>query len=320
MLPAYIFVQKYKTMQLRASLADRPPYRKFLIIVGLTLIGAIIFSGIGAGLSKLLFGVDMAGDPSVVNQDADPQIAAAFRLFQGLAAIGTFILPALLAAFLFSENEKEYLGLTTHPSLPAVILVFFLLLLAIPFINWMMQINGAIHLPASLKSFEDWMVASEAQAAKITRLILGGMQWSDLLVNLLVVAVIPAIGEELLFRGVIQKQFVALSGSKTAAVILTAFLFSALHMQFFGFLPRFVLGVFLGFLYVWSGSLWLPVLAHFFNNAAAVVLTWYAAREGLGFNPDTIGTEPDQTLYLGLSVFFVWAGLWLLRTKILKHD
>ena len=146
------------------------------------------------------------------------------------------------------------------------------------------------------------MIASEEQAGKITKLLLGSTAVSDLLINLLVIAIIPAIGEELLFRGVIQKQFIALTESKGAAVVLTSLLFSALHMQFFGFLPRFALGVLLGFLYVWSGSLWLPIMAHFFNNATAVILVWLAARQGIPFNPDTLGTEPGQDLLLGGSV------------------
>jgi len=148
--------------------------------------------------------------------------------------------------------------------------------------------------------------------------LLGSTAVSDLLINLLVIAIIPAVGEELLFRGVIQKQFTALTHSKGAAVVLTAILFSALHMQFFGFLPRFALGVLLGYLYVWSGSIWLPVLAHFFNNATAVLLVWVAEREGMPFNPDTIGTEPDQALLLGGSVLLTWTIIWMLRGRLLN--
>lgn len=318
-LPACIFVQKYKMMQLRASLSDRPPYRKFLIIVGLTLIGAVSFTAIGAVLSKLFFGVDMTGDPAILNYDADPQIANAFRMFQALAAIGTFILPAWLSAYLFSNDGKTYLGLNVKAGTVEMIIVFVLLLLAIPFINWMMQVNSMLHLPSALKSVEDWMIASEEQAAKITKLIIGSTAVSDLLINLLVVAILPAIGEELLFRGVIQKQFIALTESKVTAVVLTSFLFSALHMQFFGFLPRFVLGLFLGFIYIRSGSIWLSIAAHFFNNAVAVVLTWLVAKHALRIDPDTIGLAPEQAIWLGSSVFFTWAGVWLLNKRMSRR-
>ena len=310
-----VSLQKYEMMQLRASLADRPPYRKFLIIVGLTLIGAVLFTAIGAGLCKVLFGVDLAGNPDLVNQQADPALAAAFRLFQGVAAIGTFIVPALLAAFLFSSNEKKYLGLDKKPQGVAVFLVFMLLIVAIPFINWMMQVNSAMHLPAALQGVQDWMSATEEQAAKITKMLLGSTMFSDLLINLVIIAILPAIGEEMLFRGIIQKQFVELANNKHAAVLLTAFLFSALHMQFFGFLPRFALGILLGYLYLWSGSLWLSIAAHFINNASAVVLTWVIARYQLTINPDTLGLEPGQEALLAISVFMSLGGVWLLRKQ-----
>lgn len=305
-------------MQLRASLADRPPYRKFLIIVGLTLIGAVLFTALGTILAKILYGIDLSGDPALLNSEGNPSLAAAFRLFQALAAVGTFVLPAFAAAYLFSEHEKTYLGLKVRPGAGALITVLLMLVAGIPFINWMMQLNSGMHLPAGLKSLEDWMLATEEQAGKITRLILGGDGFGDLLINLLVIAVIPAIGEELLFRGVIQKQFSELAQSRGAAVVLTAFLFSALHMQFFGFLPRFVLGIFLGYLYLWSGSLWLPIAAHFINNAGAVLLSWLASRRLIALNPDTIGTEAGQEKMLAASVFLTWMGLWLLRRQFKK--
>ena len=178
-----------------------------------------------------------------------------------------------------------------------------------------MQINGEMNLPSSLKGLQDWMEMTEAQASKITKLLLGNTGVSDLLINLIVIAIIPAIGEELLFRGVIQKLFTELANSKGFAVILTAVLFSALHMQFFGFLPRFALGVLLGFLYVWSGSLWVPITAHFINNAMAVILTWYMERGMIHFNPDTIGIEQGQEGILAASVFLTWAILWWLKKQ-----
>jgi membrane protease YdiL (CAAX protease family) len=140
----------------------------------------------------------------------------------------------------------------------------------------------------------------------------------DLFSNLLVIALLPAIGEELFFRGIVQKQFEELTQNRTAGIVLTALLFSALHMQFFGFIPRFVLGVFLGFLYQWSGTIWLPVTAHFINNAGAVILTWAFTRNNSSINPDTIGIEPGQELLLGISVFMSLAGVWLLRKNLVR--
>lgn len=307
--------QKYETMQLRASLSDRTPYRKFLIVVGLTLIGAVLFTAIGTLLSNLLFGINMTGDASILEQEGNTSLANAFRLFQALAAIGTFILPAWAASYLFSMDSSAYLGITQKPTGVQIAAVFALLIVAIPFINWMMQVNGTMNLPAGLKDLQDWMAMTEAQASKITKLLLGSTGVSDLLINLIVIAIIPAIGEELLFRGVIQKLFTELANSKVFAVIFTAILFSALHMQFFGFFPRFALGVMLGFLYVWSGSLWVSIAAHFINNAMAVILTWCMERRIINFNPDTVGVEIGQEGILAGSVFLTWAILWWLKKQ-----
>jgi membrane protease YdiL (CAAX protease family) len=131
-------------------------------------------------------------------------------------------------------------------------------------------------------------------------------------------AVIPALGEEFLFRGLIQKLFKDLSGNVHAGIILSAILFSAMHMQFYGFIPRFALGVMLGYMMYWSGSLWLPIIAHFINNFLAVITTWAAANGSLKINPDTIGTEPGQSAMLGISVFLTWGLLFLLRKVSLE--
>jgi phosphotransferase system glucose/maltose/N-acetylglucosamine-specific IIC component len=140
-------------MQLRASLSDRTPYRKFLIVVGLTLIGAVLFTAIGTLLSQLIFGINLTGDASILDQTGNPSLANAFRLFQGLAAIGTFILPAIGAAYLFSNQSNEYLGLEKKSKGAHLLAIFVLLVVAIPFINWMMQINGEMNLPSSLKDY-----------------------------------------------------------------------------------------------------------------------------------------------------------------------
>lgn len=305
-------------MQLRASLADRTPYRKFLILVGLTLIFAVLFTGIGAGLAKSGYGIDLMNDPTAYDKGTHPGIVGALRLLQCMAAIGTFVLPAILGAFLFSPRILPYLGLDKKITVPVAGLVFLLVLISIPFINWLSYINQGLHLPASLKSVETWMKASEEQALRITQLLLGAATVTDLLSNLFVIALLPAIGEELFFRGMVQKQFEALTQHRTAAILLTSLLFSALHLQFFGFLPRFLLGVLLGLLYAWSGSLWLSVLAHFVNNAGVVVLSWVIARSNTNINPDMIGLEPGQEMLLGISVFMSLAGIWLLRKQLVR--
>ncbi|MDZ7777205.1 MAG: CPBP family intramembrane glutamic endopeptidase [Bacteroidales bacterium] len=137
--------------------------------------------------------------------------------------------------------------------------------------------------------------------------------YGALAANLLLIAVIPAIGEELFFRGVLQKVFTDWFSNAHAGIIITSVLFSALHMQFFGFLPRFVLGVLFGYYFYWSRSLWLPIFAHFINNGAAVVVAFLAARGSVDVDYEEFGSYNQESALVGiyfllsmLLIFFVF--------------
>jgi predicted HTH transcriptional regulator len=123
----------------------------------------------------------------------------------------------------------------------------------------------------------------------------------ELIGNLIMIGLLPAIGEELFFRGILQRIFVDWSKSKHWGVWITAIIFSAVHMQFLGFVPRLLLGALLGYLYVWSGSLWLPIIAHFVNNAAAVILTYIYSNDIISINPNNIGTDDENILPVVIS-------------------
>lgn len=305
-------------MQFKALLADRTPYRKFLILVGIALISGIIFSTLGSLLAAMLTGVKVLSDPQALSDLTNPVVIDALKIIQMVSAIGTFFLPPIIAAWLFSDDVKGYLGVTKKPSSQQIVLVLMLLLVAIPFINWMMMANNLMELPASMKGVQDWMKEMEDNAGQITNLLVKTSSIGGLLFNVFLMAVIPALGEEFLFRGVIQKLFKELSGNIHVGIILSAILFSAMHMQFYGFLPRFALGAMLGYLMFWSGSLWLPVIAHFINNFLAVISAWAVANGSLKINPDTIGTESGQSVMLGISVFLTWGILFLIRKVSLE--
>jgi len=171
------------------------------------------------------------------------------------------------------------------------------MLVAIPFINMLSWLNQQIILPEALSEIEKMMQSSEVQIAEITEKMLNVSTLGALLFNVFLVAVVPALGEELFFRGTIQR---LLSDWKGAlfAIWITAFVFSAIHMQFYGFLPRMLLGAFLGYLLLWSGSLWLPIIAHFVNNSVAVVFYYLKFNGVKVIDVETIGT--DDTLWLGI--------------------
>lgn len=219
------------------------------------------------------------------------------KLMKLIQSIGLFIIPPFVMAFLWSNNAFEFLRLKSTLRWTTVLYVVAFMLVAIPFINMLSWLNQQIILLEALSEIEKMMQSSEAQIAILTEKMLNVHSLDALLFNVFLVAVVPALGEELFFRGTIQR---LLSDWKGAlfAIWITAFVFSAIHMQFYGFLPRMLLGAFLGYLLLWSGSLWLPIIAHFVNNSVAVVFYYLKFNGVKVIDVETIGT--DDTLWLGI--------------------
>ena len=219
---------------------------------------------------------------------------------QLFTSVGLFIVPPLLFTYLtlFQLQLKQNLNRQ------AVLLAIAIMLIVTPFVAYLMQWNQALILPEFLEGVQMWMEASEQKAMQITEAFLAMSSMEDLFINLFLIALIPAIGEELLFRGVLQQLFAKWTGKIHFAVFVSAFLFSAIHMQFFGFLPRFVLGLILGYMFYWSGSLWLPILAHFTNNALAIIFTYHfvADKVQIGFLNEDIEVNISQALISFLAV------------------
>lgn len=219
------------------------------------------------------------------------------KVMQLIQSFGLFVIPPFVMAFLWSENAFVFLRLKSGLRRTTVLYVVAFMLVAIPFINMLSWLNQQIILPEALSEIEKMMQSSEAQIAILTEKMLNVHSLEALLFNVFLVAVVPALGEELFFRGTIQR---LLSDWKGAlfAIWITAFVFSAIHMQFYGFLPRMLLGAFLGYLLLWSGSLWLPIIAHFVNNSVAVVFYYLKFNGVKVIDVETIGT--DDTLWLGI--------------------
>jgi len=219
------------------------------------------------------------------------------KVMQLIQSFGLFVIPPFVMASLWSNNAFEFLRLKSTLRWTTVLYVVAFMLVAIPFINMLSWLNQQIILPEALSEIEKMMQSSEVQIAEITEKMLNVSTLGALLFNVFLVAVVPALGEELFFRGTIQR---LLSDWKGAlfAIWITAFVFSAIHMQFYGFLPRMLLGAFLGYLLLWSGSLWLPIIAHFVNNSVAVVFYYLKFNGVKVIDVETIGT--DDTLWLGI--------------------
>ncbi|HRH64847.1 MAG TPA: CPBP family intramembrane metalloprotease [Bacteroidia bacterium] len=278
-------------MSFKAIWANNTSYSKFLISVGIILLSAVFFTLVSTILSSAIYGVNMAELQTLLNNLEDPKAISILKLVQTISAIGTFIVPPFIIAYLIDVRPMHFLGIDKWAGVSTGMLVIICLVISVPLINFLGELNGTMHLPGFLKTVEDWMRASEERASELTKAFLEMPTFGDMLFNVFMIALIPAIGEELLFRGVVQKIFTGWAKNVHVGVWMAAILFSAMHMQFYGFVPRLLLGAMLGYLFVWSGSLWLAILAHFVNNASAVIFTYLYQQEISTIDVDAVGTQ-----------------------------
>ena len=301
-------------MQLKAMWANNSPASKFLITLGFVIIGAFLFSLVALGLASAIYGLNPMQLGEMLSDLDNPTTISVLKLIQTVSEVGTFILPALFIAYTFDSSASKYLMLNRRPDWISVLIVVVLIITSVPLINFLGEWNSHMKLPSWLSGLESQMKAAEEQAAKLTEKFLAINTPFQFFYAIVMIAVLPALGEELLFRGILQRIFSEWSGSKHTGIWATAILFSAMHMQFYGFVPRMLLGVMLGYLFLWSGSLWLPILAHFINNGAAVIATYLYKQNSISINPDGIGTEHDYTSVI-VSLVMTGAMLWFIYRR-----
>jgi membrane protease YdiL (CAAX protease family) len=171
--------------------------------------------------------------------------------------------------------------------------------------------NANLELPNALHAFEEWAQSQESYLKALTEYLTTFPHTGYLIAALLIIAVVPALGEELFFRGLMQPLWMRILKNPHAAIWLTAFLFSAFHFQFYGLFPRLLLGALFGYFYYWSGSLWLAVLGHFLNNGFSLLM-YYIYQQGM---METNLAEPEA-VSLSVVVPFLFIGIvaaWALR-------
>jgi len=289
-----------------------PVYLKILTFGMIIIASMILILIFGVVLSVPFFGPDVMKNLAIMGESKDPELMAMAKYFQIVSQIGTFLIPTILFAFLDGGKVWTYLKLNIRPLFMTAVFSVLAIFAAVPLINFLSEWNAQMSLPSSLKDIELWMKDAEDKAAVVTANFLNVTTPGGFLINLLMIGVIPAIGEEFLFRGVLQKLFHQLTKNIHVSVILAAFLFSAIHMQFYGFIPRFMMGVMLGYVFVWSGSLWVPILIHFTNNSAAVVVSFLQGSGSADSTFDTVGTGSSALLPVILSTILTSGFLYLI--------
>lgn len=196
------------------------------------------------------------------------------KMMQVVLMAGIFGGSSWLAGKMLHFKYLKVYGISYSPPVADYFFSLMLFVILIPFLQWTIAINEQMTLPDWLSSVENWMRSMEEQLARQTESFLKMNNFSDLLINMLIIAIVPAFFEELFFRGLIQSFLLEWFRKPWVAILLTSLFFSGVHLQFYGFLPRFILGLVLGYLFYYSGSLWLSVFFHFTNNALSIVFSY----------------------------------------------
>jgi membrane protease YdiL (CAAX protease family) len=302
----------------KAPLEDQHPALKTITLLGFSLLGGALATLLGLLGAQLLFHLNILGNPYVLNDMEQPGVLPAMKFIQVASALGMFVLPALLLARLVSFSPLSYLRLNTWPGLYWCLLGISLAVVASPLINLFGELNSRMVFPEALSGLGHWMRDKEDEAAKLTKAFMHVDGIGGLLIDLFIIAFLAAVGEELLFRGALQRLLKDWTRNSHLAIWVTAVVFSAVHVQFFGFLPRVLLGALFGYLFAWSGSLWVPILGHFTNNACGVIIYFLIDHNRIPSQADTIGSSREDVIYI-LTSLIVSSALVFLAYRMRKE-
>ncbi len=290
------------------------PLTKIVFLVAITLVSSLFLILVGILLSVALFGIDLNNLNEFFDVHNSENIPF-MKFMQGLQTIALFCVPALLAAFLYSISSFNYLKLTKKPSFVLFIISGLLVFTALPLINISGFLNSLLELPDAFGGLEQSMLEMEETAKQTTQTFLTTGTISGLILNLFIIAVLPAICEEFLFRGILQKLFIDWFKNIHLAIIVTSLIFSFIHFQFYGFLPRVILGMLFGYLFVWSRNLWVPIFAHFINNALGVTLFYFFQGTDKFEQVGEVGVESSQIFFLIIMTFVTGVLIYVFRRE-----
>jgi membrane protease YdiL (CAAX protease family) len=284
---------------MKSYLRITSPWSQLVLFLGLLLASVLIGSFVGAGflMAKGLVSLDQKSFDF-----NNPKLIDALKSIQLIYTIIGFLLPALVYAWItFKYKPLYFLGFRASQKFNFYLFAVILMIISFPLASWLGELNE--HIPLA-----KWMVDAEKEAGKQMDAFLKTTSTKDVIVNLLIIGLIPAICEEACFRGVLQRIFIQIVKNPWIGIVLSAIFFSAFHMQFEGFLPRMFLGILLGALYWYSGSLWVSITAHFFNNASQLILILYY--------PKLADENPSIPFYAAIaSALIVWGILLLIQRQ-----
>lgn len=297
----------------------RKPWLSLISLVLIAFGGLVVGQFVAIFLVTQIYGLSVFQVMEMVTNISDyPEYKTAVYLLQGVSAVFAFILaPWFYLRFI---EKKRFSILSPNPGIELVPVVLALLISIVfmavnfKFAEW----NAQMVLPEFLKDVEAWMRLQEDKLEEATLFLTNINNPFELVLAMVVIAIVPAIGEEFLFRGLIQNQLQSWSRSAHWAIWITGILFSTIHIQFYGFVPRMLLGVLFGYMYLWSGNILYPMLAHFANNGFQVVMLYLYRSEFTSFNIDETESVP-WTVFFTSAVITAVLILYYKR-HFMKHE
>ncbi len=288
---------------------------RFAMLLVLMIAGAMLGYIIALASIPLVFQIPFSSLMQVLNIDSGLDITpAVLKYVQLILATFVFIVPANAYSRLFSDNTMVFFEFK-KPRIVYLLFAALLWLSTLPIISFLADINHKIALPTSFASLENSFRLAEARAENATRFLLNVTSLSGLMVNLFVIAVVAAIAEELIFRGIIQKLLYEQGKNIHLAIWLTALVFSLFHLQFFAIVPRIVLGAALGYSFYWSKSIWVPIFFHFINNASIVLAIYLYQQKMITTDPNEITFFPNSVLFVAFICSIAMVYFWKKQTK-----
>jgi membrane protease YdiL (CAAX protease family) len=284
-------------------LKEKPYWLQLIVLALFMLGGMLVFSSLGTLLVTLIYHT-----PNMM-ESADP--VTAIRITQTLTTIGTFLVPALLFAYC---QDRRWFGYNAADRIPKQSMVNMVLILSVtllPVVGVLSAFNQNI-MPQE-GAVAEFMRDLEEAANHILEVVTSQRSSWDLISNILVFAVLAGICEEFFFQGALQPLLMNWTRNPHVGILLTALIFSALHFQFYGFIPRFLLGLYLGYLFYWSRSLWLPILAHVLHNALSILVDF--TLQGRDIDTDSMqftdmrGSLPTAAacaLISAMAIVYLW--------------
>ena len=274
------------------------PIKQLFALFAFSFISMILFYFVGAELCRLVWGIEIA-QVLTASQPASEEAVYALRLIMAFQHVGYFILPALLFTQLAADNRNDYLLVTRMPTFKLIGLTAIVTTASFYVINLLVGINQLVEIP---EEFGEMLQKMHVENTATQELLMQGEGTLNYLASLLILAFIPAIGEELMFRGVIMKLFTRITNNIHLGIWLTAIVFALLHLQILHFLPIVFMGALFGYLLIWTGNIWIPILAHLLNNAVTVTLSYLIEAEQLPADVENTGMSLNDWLSTGIAI------------------